>query len=596
MPESTSAPKPWLTARNLTILFLLTLGTFSSWQMLRLPLWGWWPLVMLLSFWMAIVMFFYPPDPTRRKWLGAATLSGVMLGVGFPPSPLTWIIFLAWIPLLAVENGVYQRKDKVMPGQVFLFSFHAFVLWNIIATFWVTNTALIAGIVANFLNAALMATVLAIIHVIRHQVHHRWSMWVFFSIWISFEYIHHFWDISWPWLTLGNALAQYPWAIQWYEYTGIFGGSLWILLVNYLGYSIIVRWLRAKSLPIGVFIALVCLPILLSVWIWNQVEESNTDPVSIVVVQPNFEPHYEKFEIPQRTQALRFMQLSLDQIDSTTRYLVFPETSFEGIRLNTFRDNVYVQLMQSLVDSFQNLRLVTGISSFRVLEKDHLPHHTYRTHIDARGDTTLWDIQNSAIQLASGSDTYQVYFKSKLVPGPEMFPFRDVLFFMRPIVDKLGGSYEGHTKQAERDVFTGGPLHVAPVICYESVYGAYMGEYVKKGATALFIVTNDGWWDNTPGHIQHLKLGSLRAIEHRRPIARSANTGISCFIDIWGRIHQPTLYGEAIAIKGHVVPETQVTFYTQWGDLIARFAVLGTIVFFLSFLLAYGMKKLKFIS
>jgi len=137
------------------------------------------------------------------------------------------------------------------------------------------------------------------------------------------------------------------------------------------------------------------------------------------------------------------------------------------------------------VDSFPELRLVTGISSYRVLEKDQLHDIHYRTKVTSTGDTMYWDIQNAAIQLTSGESDYQLYFKSKLVPGPETFPLRDILFFLEPLVDKLGGSYEGHTKQAERSVFTGGPLNVAPIICYESIYGDYTGGYVRKGATAF---------------------------------------------------------------------------------------------------------------
>ena len=90
---------------------------------------------------------------------------------------------------------------------------------------------------------------------------------------------------------------------------------------------------------------------------------------------------------------------------------------------------------------------------------------------------------------------------------------------------------------------------MAPVICYESVYGEYSTGYIKKGAQAIFIMTNDGWWDNTAGHRQHLYFASLRAIEARRAIARSANTGISAFVNQRGDILQPTRYDEPIAIK-----------------------------------------------
>ncbi|HJW29669.1 MAG TPA: apolipoprotein N-acyltransferase, partial [Saprospiraceae bacterium] len=517
MPETTSTA--YRIPRLIFICIFLALGGWASWKMLHLPLWGWWPLLMLLSFWTAIILIFLPKDPTRKKWLGAATLSGVLLGIGFPPSPLTWVVIFAWIPLFAVERGIYEQQDRVRPGQMFRYSFHAFVLWNIIATFWVTNTALIAGIVANFLNAAFMATVVMLIHVVRHKISPRWTLMVFVSFWISFEYLHHVWDLSWPWLTLGNSMAQYPWAIQWYEYTGIFGGSLWILLLNAFAYDTVLRWLRAKPLMIWRWVAWFLIPLAGSLWIWFTIKPSDGPGVKVTIVQPNFEPHYEKFDIPQREQSLRFIKLSLEHTDSTTQYLVFPETSFEGIRLNTFRQNPEIRLFQSLIDSFPHLRLVTGISSFRILNKDSLEGTQFRTNVGEYGEITYWDIQNAAVQLTSHSPDYQVYFKSKLVPGPEMFPFRKVLFFLKPIVDKLQGTYEGHTTQKERAVFTGGPLKIAPIICYESVYGAYVGQYVKKGATVFFIVTNDGWWDNTPGHIQHLKIGALRAIEQRRPIA-----------------------------------------------------------------------------
>jgi apolipoprotein N-acyltransferase len=591
MPEPSSSFSSRI-PRLAFILLLLAACAFSSWRMLHLPLWGWWPLPMLLSLWGAIVMIFFPKDPTEKKWLGSATLSGVLLGLGFPPSPLTFVVIFAWIPWFAVETGIYQSQDKIRPGKVFLYSYHTFVLWNIIATFWVTNTALIAGFMAIFVNSLFMSTVVMMIHIVYRKIAERFQVkngnklaaLVFISLWISFEYLHHEWELSWPWLALGNSMAQYPWAIQWYEITGMFGGSLWILALNWLGYITILRWLRAKPLRVWQYAAVLIVPLVVTLGIWFTIRESDAPGVSVTIVQPNLEPHYEKFVIPQAEQSRRFFQLSMEHIDSSTRYLVFPETSFDDVRLNSFRENPEIRLFQSLIDSFPELRLVTGISSYRILEKNQIKDTEYRVHETEQGDTIYWDVQNAAVQLTSGSPDYQVYFKSKLVPGPEILPFRKVLFFLKPIVEKLQGTVEGNTRQKERSVFTGGPLTVAPIICYESIYGAYVGEYVKKGATALFIVTNDGWWDNTPGHIQHLKIGALRAIEHRRPIARSANSGISAFIDIKGRIHSPTRYGETISIEGKLKPETRITIYTLWGDVIPNITVLITGILFLTWI------------
>jgi apolipoprotein N-acyltransferase len=557
-------------SRWIGVAICVLIAAFSGYKMLNLPLWGWWPLPLELASWMALVLLFLPKDPTEKKWLGAATLSGVLLGIGFPPSIFTFVIFVAWIPLLAVENGIYQQRDKVNRSKMFRYAYHAFVLWNVIATFWVTNTAFIAGIMANFVNAAFMALIFVFFHSIRHRLSSGWFFWLLASCWIGFEYLHHEWDLSWPWLALGNSMAQYPWAVQWYEYTGIYGGSLWVLAINYLGYDTITRWLRAQPLKLWRLIVTIVVPLSLSLVLWFTTKESTAQPVNVTVVQPNFEPHYVKFDVSQRDQNMRFLELSLANIDSTTDYLVFPETSFEGINLGRFRDEPSIKLFQELIDSFPRLHLVTGISSYRELAPNEREGAAWRTQVSRGGDTTYWDVQNTAIQLNSREEEYQYYFKSKLVPGPETFPFKEVLFFLQPVVEYLEGSYEGHTRQKERAVFTKGPLIVAPVICYESIYGAYCGEYVDKGATAFFIVTNDGWWDLTPGHIQHLKLGALRAIEHRRPIARSANTGISCFIDIKGRIHQPTEYEVATAVRGQVIPETRRTLFSRVGDVIPK--------------------------
>jgi apolipoprotein N-acyltransferase len=181
-------------------------------------------------------------------------------------------------------------------------------------------------------------------------------------------------------------------------------------------------------------------------------------------------------------------------------------------------------------------------------------------------------VQNSAVQIARDRPI-DVYFKSKLVPGAEFFPFREYLPFIKPLVDMLQGSVAGLTGQKTRGVFRSEIANAAPVICYESVYGQYVGGYVRNGADVIFIVTNDGWWDKTPGHVQHLKIGAIRAIEHRKPIARSANTGISCFINARGDVLQPTKYRETIAISGKITPGEEMTFYTKWGDIIARIAV-----------------------
>jgi apolipoprotein N-acyltransferase len=132
---------------------------------------------------------------------------------------------------------------------------------------------------------------------------------------------------------------------------------------------------------------------------------------------------------------------------------------------------------------------------------------------------------------------------------------------------------------------------IAPVICYESVFGSYVSDYIKKGAEAIFIITNDGWWKNTNGYKQHLSYASLRAIETRRPVARAANTGISCIIDIRGNRKKETEWWTQTVIKGEIFPETRMTFYVKYGDYILRISLLISVLILLIIFIAAPIRK-----
>lgn len=544
-------------------------------------LWGWRPFFLLILVWFAILVFADGKKVNTRhtRWLILSSLSGVILSAGFPPSPMTPLMFIGFVPLLIMEQEIYDEFGKITKWRVFKYAFSGFLIWNMCTTWWVLNTSFMPGIVANVLNAVFMATVIMLYHHTRHVLGKRLHWLILIALWVGFEYLHISWEISWPWLNLGHSFAQYPSWVQWYEYTGIFGGSAWILLANYLIWSLYQKWKRTGQLSkkgIVSISALILIPIAMGVMRYYTYVLPEVD-TEVVVVQPNFEPHYVKFTTPQSKQLERFIAISDSVITENTDYLVFPETSFGYVNLSNVENDYRIMALRDLVERHPNIKLITGLASLRVHDT-LIDLSTLRTQI--RGDdTTYLDIQNSAIQIESGK-AIDPYFKSKLVPGAEIFPYKNLLPFIAPIVSMLDGTSAGHTMQGEREVFSSKAADVAPIICYESIYGAFVGQYVRKGADIFFIVTNDGWWDNTPGHVQHLLLGALRAIEHRRPIARSANTGVSCFINERGDILQPTDYGVMTAITGSLnATSNEVTFYTRWGDVIARLCAFMAVLF-----------------
>lgn len=569
------------------LLLLLSIGlTYNMFQRHENGLlWGYRPLIWLLTMWFGLVFL----TQARRLKKGKSypyrsftlsSLSGIFLAVGFPDIiPAPFLLLIGWVPLLILESELPEGTRK----RVFLrHAFHTFLLWNIIATYWVMNTAFVAGLFANFVNSLLMC-VPWFLHLLTKKHLNRLGYVPLIAFWLCFEYIHLQWDLTWPWLNLGNGWAQHPKLIQWYEYFGVFGGSLWIWGANILFFHL---WqtIQKQTTKTSDYLkagSWVLLPIFCSLFIYYSYEEIN-DPIDVVVVQPNFEPHFQKFNIPRQEQAKRFVQLGLTKVDEQVDYMVFPETSFEILKEEDVWDHEISRFLHEGFKTFPNLKLITGLTTFHDLKEGEARTSANRTR-DVRGKTVDYEIFNAAAQMPMDrSIAPQTYRKSKMVPGAESFPFKKILFFMEPLVHQLGGSVAGLGSQKERSVFSSPIANIAPVICYESIFGEYFTGYVKKGGNAAFIMTNDGWWDNTAGHRQHLYFASLRSIETRRSIARSANTGISAFINQRGDILQPTLYNEATAIRGKINLNNATTFYVQWGNIIARIAIFASILFLLN--------------
>jgi len=148
------------------------------------------------------------------------------------------------------------------------------------------------------------------------------------------------------------------------------------------------------------------------------------------------------------------------------------------------------------------------------------------------------------------------------------------------------------TTQEDREVlWLNKNTGTAPIICYESVYGEYVTGYVDNGAKFLSIITNDAWWGDTEGHRQHLSYAKLRAVENRRFVARSANTGISAIINSRGDIVKSLGYEKRGAIVGQVGIQNEKTFYVKYGDYIPRIAQFLALFIFLFSVVKFKRKR-----
>src|SRR5690606_29196971 len=376
-----------------------------------------------------------------------------------------------------------------------------------------------------------------------------WSLAGLVSFWIAYEYLHQSWDLAFPWMTLGNGFAGTHQLVQWYEYTGVYGGTVWIWASNILLFLII---LSAKDgfRPVhryqlsGALALLIAVPSTWSLYRYSAYEE-HQNPSNVVVVQPNIDP-YGKFSfITPEQQIENLIRLSDSAAQPNTEFFIWPETAIAsqaGFDEDRFHEHPAFRRIQQFLQKYKNANVLSGIEGYRI-------YNDQRTRTARAFDGIYYDAFNSAV-LIENSAMLQFYHKSKLVAGSEQFPFAGALGFLKPLSGGFGSSTGGYGSQDQPSVFYAqSGIGAAPVICYESIWGSYVAEYVRQGAQFVAIVTNDGWWGNTAGKDQHLAYAKLRAIETRRWVARSANTGISAFINQRGDVVQRTAWWVPTALK-----------------------------------------------
>ncbi len=517
---------------------------------------------------------------TPFKALLLSVISALLLSAAWPVVGFVPLIFIAFVPLLLVHNYCVANNKSL-----FAYSQVTFLLWNFTVNYWVCNAELTAGIMASVANAMLMSGVVLLFNWGYQKLTTKFALWLLPALWISFEYLHMHWDITWPWLTLGNVFSESTPYIQWYEITGHLGGSWWVWAVNILVFRLIT--IQRTETSIKKYVPLVLtlvIPVTYSLLRFATYTEI-TNPTKVAVIQPNIDPYNEKFgTLGESAQLARILALASTVIDDSVRYVFSPETSLitnaNEVELDS---NESYKTLRTYLKQYPNLNIIMGISTYRFYEPTQTPSLT--AHKNSEG--YYFDTYNTAMQM-HGTDSIQLYHKSKLVPGAEKMPFPILLKPLEKLALNLGGTVGSLGVQPQASVFTDSKtgVKIAPVICYESIYGQYVASYVRKGAQLIGIITNDGWWGNTPGYKQHLSYARLRAIETRRYVVRSANTGISAIINQRGDVVKHTYWWQDDAFTATVNLNASITPYVLLGEYPAYIAM-----FLLSYFIALIIKR-----
>lgn len=501
------------------------------------------------------------------------------------------------VPLLCMEyigteNGVRR---------MWLWHYSAFVLWNAATTFWVCNATVGGGLFAIFANALQMSLIFGIF---------RWSRrvlkdilpYIFLAfLWIAWEY----WyltsaQISWPWLVLGNSFARTTSLIQWYEFTGVLGGSLWIWTCN-LGLFGLMMWAATGKIRTSGRVALISLPLMYilllvvppvcSILRYKARDIEPDSTLDVIVLQPNIDP-YHKFEALTQSQQNAILLKEFDSAlsgnvhDSTGMVLALAPETFTGGVINGKIEETSITWRQfkAYLEDKPGMNLLFGASTYDYTFSKQAPSYNARKCRDGS-----WvESHNSAIIMDRSGET-EIYHKSKLVVGVEMMPypafFSKIDNMLGGVIGRCVGQDEVSLLDCVRRDSLGQVTERVPIgcaICYESVYPEHCIEYVRKGARLLTVITNDAWWGNTPGYRQHLSYSALRAIETGRYIVRSANTGISAIINPRGDILEETGWWKPAHIVSEAGLEDNETFFVTYGDITGRICSLMAIMIMMS--------------
>lgn len=526
----------------------------------------------------------------HSKRLLLALLSGLLLIVSFPETGGIWpLAFVAWIPLLLAEDAIAQQKKS--PFHLLVLAYVTFLIYNIGTTWWIFNSSEVGAYMAFFANALLMSLAFLVFHLLKRKLGSRWNGPLLLCTWITFEFLHFNWELSWPWLTLGNVFAKTTYVVQWYALTGVLGGSVWILLLN----LILFKWIKLGAgfislknpyFKFGLFILL--FPIILSAG-WYAFKSTSGQPFHVTIVQPNVDPYHTKFAKSNEEQLTDLIQLIDNHKSPKSQLIVAPETALyplgyiyeSNLRKELFNHRIHEKLFH-----WNNAGLLIGASTFETFTEKNSSAAVFDPNFNE-----FIEKYNSSLLFSQETEPAIIH-KSKLVLGVEKVPFTDLFPGLEELaVDMEGGSGSLGVERGYKH-FVLNKIPFTSNVCYESIYGEFVAKQSKSGSQFIAVITNDGWWGDTPGYKQHFDFSRLRAIENNKYVIRSANTGISGIIDNRGEVIQKTSWWKQQVINGTIYLNTHKTLYQILGDYLGYLSSVGLIAFILfRFYLGFQIKK-----
>lgn len=516
----------------------------------------------------------------RNKDRFLLILSGVLLGLSFPPMPIPFpfLIFISLIPYFYVINK--REKLSEINRATYLTAF----VFCLLTIYWVGSWQpsadtflMISGFLLLFLNPLFFLIPSTLYYFALKLKGRNFAFYTLPVFWVFYEYVYMIQDFSFPWLTLGNSLPYFLHFIQIADIIGVLGISFLILYINLFLYKALIEN-KKKYFNKWLYISLILfiVPLIYGFYTFSNYKESDKK-ISVAILQPNIDP-WEKWEggsLMEITQ--NYLKQSDEIIDDSTDILIWPETALPAYIFGGSFPTEAQTIIKYLNE--KNISLLSGMPDILFYNKDN--EKPFDVKYNQQGDY-FYANYNGIIGIQPGVVEIQRYGKMKLVPFGERTPFVDKFPFLSDLIKwsvGLGGWNVGiDTIAFQFNTKGNDSFYVSGLICYESIYPVHVSQFINKNTEFFAIVTNDSWYGNSSGPYQHKEISVLRAIETRRTFIRSANGGISCIINPLGETLIETKMFEKAAIKSKIELRNEITFYSKFPALIPDFAFYFTLI------------------
>ena len=503
-----------------------------------------------------------------------ALLSGLLITASFPPLKTDWLIWISIIPLLSAIQGT-------TPGTAFrlgiiagLAHYISLIYWiiNVISTYGGLNVAI--SICILFLLCLYLSVYMGIFSLLAALFNNSKIKILFFAgIWISLEYIREMLFTGFPWGLLGYTQYNRLEIAQIVDITGVYGLSFLIVAFNVFLFNLIVKnkeilknkYFISESL---ILIILACISIYYGSNCLTKysIEKSGKAQLSIAVIQGNIDQAVKWDEEFMEITIDKYINLTRSSYNSNPDIIIWPETAVPFLfqDRNPLTEKIFTLARES------HAHLIFGSPAYQGVSKN-----------------IKW--YNSAWHLSPDGRISGQYNKNHLVPFGEYVPLQEFIPFVHRLVPAAGDFSKGES--FDPLLLDKNPAGI--LICYEVIFPEIARSQVLKGASMLINITNDAWFGYSSAPYQHLFMSVFRAIENRRPLMRSANTGISAIIDSTGRVNiQGDLFTEEV-LTGKITPEKDaISFYSCFGDVFTA-GILILCLIKISIGLFYSGRKTK---